>query len=173
MDDYYTVFLYIINYLLESHSSSLKNCSFCLSLEQSQFCWKSKYLGLPLRYPKQCSQLQWLRPTHRQDELCCPIIIEKMKILYFYWPSQIYKLVNHYSWIFYKTYFTLFVPLQAKKPNTRINPPRAERGTECPGMAIGCPSVLSNLPCRGPIRTQPTRAQTARNWNEHKQILNF
>ena len=57
---------------------------------------------------------------------------------------------------------TLFVPLHAKKPKTRISPPRAERGTECPGIAIGCPSVLSNRPCRGPIRTQPTKAQTAK-----------
>ena len=60
-------------------------------------------------------------------------------------------------------WLTRFVPLQAKKPKTRISPPRAERGTECPGIAIGCPSVLSNLPWRGPIRTQPNSAQTAEN----------
>ena len=64
--------------------------------------------------------------------------------------------------------FTRFVPLQAKKPNTRISPPRAERGTECPGIAMGCPSVLSNLPCRGPIKTQPTNAHTAEN---HKEMF--
>ena len=64
--------------------------------------------------------------------------------------------------------FTRFVPLQAKKPKTRISPPRAERGTECPGIAMGCPSVLSNLPCLGPIKTQPTNAHTAEN---HKEII--
>jgi hypothetical protein len=34
-------------------------------------------------------------------------------------------------------FYTLFVPLQAKKPKTRIKPPSADRGTECPGIAIG------------------------------------
>ena len=32
---------------------------------------------------------------------------------------------------------TCFVPLQAKNPKTNINPPKADRGTECPGMDTG------------------------------------
>ena len=53
------------------------------------------------------------------------------------------------------------MPLQAKNPKTRMRPPRAERGTECPGMATGFPS-LSNRPILGPISTHPTKAQTAK-----------
>ena len=55
---------------------------------------------------------------------------------------------------------TCFVPLQAKNPKTNINPPKADRGTECPGMDTGCP-FLSKRPILGPIRTHPTSAQTA------------
>jgi hypothetical protein len=52
------------------------------------------------------------------------------------------------------------VPLQAKNPKMRISPPKAESGTECPGIGSVLP-FLSNFPRRGPISTQPTRAQTA------------
>jgi len=55
---------------------------------------------------------------------------------------------------------TCFVPLQAKNPKMRTSPPRADRGTECPGMGTGLP-CLSNRPMRGPIITHPTSAQTA------------
>ena len=51
-------------------------------------------------------------------------------------------------------------PLDARKPKTRMNAPRAARGTECPGMLTGLPPE-SNLPMRGPMRTQPTRAMVA------------
>ena len=63
---------------------------------------------------------------------------------------------------------TCLVPLQAKNPNIRINPPRADNGTEWPGMGTGRP-FLSNLPILGPMRTQPTNAQTA----EKKKIIGF
>ena len=59
---------------------------------------------------------------------------------------------------------TCLVPLQAKNPNIRINPPRADNGTEWPGMGTGRP-FLSNLPILGPMRTQPTNAQTAEKKN--------
>ncbi len=55
---------------------------------------------------------------------------------------------------------TCFVPLQAKNPKMRTSPPRADRGTEWPGMGTGLP-CLSNRPMRGPIITHPTSAQTA------------
>ena len=32
---------------------------------------------------------------------------------------------------------TCLVPLQAKNPNTNISPPKADKGTECPGMDTG------------------------------------
>ena len=38
-------------------------------------------------------------------------------------------------------------------PNQRRHVPRTTRVAECPGMSTGLPS-LSNLPMRGPIRTQ-------------------
>ncbi len=55
---------------------------------------------------------------------------------------------------------TCLVPLQAKNPKTSMSPPSAERGTECPGIGTARP-FLSNLPIRGPIKTQPVSAQTA------------
>ena len=55
---------------------------------------------------------------------------------------------------------TCFVPLQEKKPKTKISPPSADKGTECPGMLTTFPSS-SNRPIRGPIRTHPTKAHTA------------
>ena len=57
---------------------------------------------------------------------------------------------------------TCLVPLQAKNPKMRINPPKADKGTEWPGIGTGRP-FLSNRPMRGPMRTQPTRAHTAKN----------
>jgi hypothetical protein len=56
------------------------------------------------------------------------------------------------------------VPLQAKKPKTSTRPPKADRGTECPGMGTGSP-LRSKRPMRGPMRTQPTKAQMAGNFN--------
>ena len=51
-------------------------------------------------------------------------------------------------------------PLEARNPKTRMKAPRAARGTECPGMLTGFPPE-SNLPMRGPMRMQPTRAMVA------------
>ena len=48
--------------------------------------------------------------------------------------------------------------LKARKQASRMPPPRAARGTECPGMSLGDPSGL-NLPFRGPMMIQLTRAQ--------------
>ena len=62
---------------------------------------------------------------------------------------------------------TCLVPLHAKNPNIRINPPRADNGTEWPGMGTGRP-FLSNLPILGPMRTQPTNAQTAEKKNNDR-----
>ena len=47
----------------------------------------------------------------------------------------------------------------ARKPKTRMSPPKAARGTEWPGMATTFP--LLNLPALGPIRQAPMKAQTA------------
>ena len=58
------------------------------------------------------------------------------------------------------------MPLQAKKPKTRMSPPKAESGTECPGIAEPEPFFpFPKRPIRGPMRTQPTRAQTAEETN--------
>lgn len=57
---------------------------------------------------------------------------------------------------------TCLVPLQAKNPKMSIKPPKAERGTEWPGIGTGRP-FLSKRPMRGPMRTQPTKAHTAEN----------
>jgi hypothetical protein len=41
-------------------------------------------------------------------------------------------------------------PLKAKKQTSRIPPPSAARGTECPGISLAVPSRL-NLPFLGPM----------------------
>ncbi len=46
--------------------------------------------------------------------------------------------------------FTCDPPLKAKKQTSRIPPPSAARGTECPGMSLAVPSEL-NLPFLGPM----------------------
>ena len=62
-------------------------------------------------------------------------------------------------------------PLEARNPKTRMKAPRAARGTEWPGMLTGFPPE-SNLPMRGPMRMQPTRAMVAgRCTYENKESL--
>ena len=54
-------------------------------------------------------------------------------------------------------YLTCDPPLKARKQTSKSPPPRAAMGTECPGMSFGFP-FSSNLPFRGPMMMQLTRA---------------
>lgn len=79
--------------------------------------------------------------------------IVSCKLLYANKTLRIHECRHHQQ-------LTCLVPLQAKNPKIKTKPPKAESGTECPGIGTALP-FLSNLPVRGPMRTQPTRAQTA------------
>ena len=128
----------------ESPGRAIANCK-TKNINQGSLCSRQKinhYIQVLYRVQNQFS-------CSMQSSFIC-------NMQEFHSPSKLSLNDGHHpvgsrvSMLRFKMYITCDPPLKARNPKMRMNPPRAAKGTEWPGMSLGLP-LASKRPCRGPM----------------------